>query len=400
MKNDTVVKNLDERQTDLDKRLISYSALASLILTVPNLANGSVVKTDPADQSGLQTVTIDFDNDSNNDLIIKCGVQTGVAANDIRVSNAGLMVANYDLYGSSWWYGLALNSGYTIGPGAQFATMHQQVLIYSGNGPWEGVNQKFIGVKFDISGATHYGWIKLSCTGSPEYRLTLYEYAYETTADLGIKAGSDQSLPVELSSFNASFINRAVNLSWTTQSELDNIGFILERCIAGENGSSPDWQEIASYQTHDELKSAGNTSARTDYTFVDITVQPNTTYLYRISDVSTSGVKEIKDIIEITTREIEIIPEETALDPVFPNPFNAATQFCYHLSEDAEVSLIAVDLMGRTVRNLIQENQPAGSYHHFWNGKDNNGNTLSSGVYLLVLKAGEIMRTQKVNLLK
>ncbi len=75
----------------------------------------------------------------------------------------------------------------------------------------------------------------------------------------------DISLPVQLFSFSAEPMDGGVMLRWTTQSETDNVGFILECSVDAGAG----WSEIASYQSADELKGQGNTSASTDYAFWD-----------------------------------------------------------------------------------------------------------------------------------
>jgi len=91
----------------------------------------------------------------------------------------------------------ALNWGVRIGPKAQFESLGLLVL-YSGicpacsaRGPWAGVNNKFLGVTFKISGRTHYGWVRVNL-----HTKTITGYAYETNANQPILAG-DKSGPVK-----------------------------------------------------------------------------------------------------------------------------------------------------------------------------------------------------------
>ncbi|MCK5145497.1 hypothetical protein KAR48_02010 [bacterium] len=79
------------------------------------------------------------------------------------------------------------------------------------------------------------------------------------------------SLPVQLSSFKAEPLIRGMSLHWTTQSETDNLGFILERAI---HNAPQQWNVMASYETHPELMGQGNSSECHEYTFTDKTAQP------------------------------------------------------------------------------------------------------------------------------
>ncbi len=155
----------------------------------------------------------------------------------------------------------ALNLNAYIGPGGGFR-------LNDNWGPlapqFQGAGTKYAGFKFNLGANTHYGWIKLTMAGDYS-SLIINEWAYDDIPDQGINAGSDQSLPVELSSFTASQAKGAINISWTTESETDNLGFILERQLKGETN----WATIASYKTHTQLAGQGNKTSQTKYNFAD-----------------------------------------------------------------------------------------------------------------------------------
>ena len=201
----------------------------------------------------------------------------------------------------------------------------------------------------------------------------------------------DISLPVKLFSFSAEPEDKGVVVRWTTQSETDNLGFILERAVSG------DWQEIASYQTVDELKGQGNTSASTDYAFLDEDAPFGQVVQYRLSDVNTAGEAHVYDVLQIT---LEVRPEATVLKPAYPNPFNPETNIKYELAERAEVTLVVYDLLGRKVKTLVSQPQAIGSYDLFWHADDESGREVASGMYFLVLNAGKIVKTQKVTVVR
>jgi hypothetical protein len=212
---------------------------------------------------------------------------------------------------------------------------------------------------------------------------------------------TDASLPVALSSFSAVCEGQSVILAWATESETDNLGFILERAVSvGAQNSVPDpedWTTIASYQTHDDLKGQGNTSSKTEYAFVDTEVEPGVTYQYRVSDVSTDGKVTTYAPLFITTDDL---PEETTLDKAYPNPFNPSTYIAYHLAEDSDVQISVYDMLGRKVQTLFTGQQVAGSYHVYWHGKNEAGNISPTGTYLIRMQTENTAQVQKVLLMK
>lgn len=84
----------------------------------------------------------------------------------------------------------------------------------------------------------------------------------------------------------------------------------------------------------------------------------------------------------------------------YPNPFNPSTTIHYNLPKSANVSLKIFNALGQEVKTLVQENQAAGEQSIAWDGKNNSGNPVSSGVYLYVLKSGSEVLSRKMLLLK
>lgn len=82
-------------------------------------------------------------------------------------------------------------------------------------------------------------------------------------------------------------------------------------------------------------------------------------------------------------------PDDFALLPNYPNPFNPATTITYRLGRSAEVELAIFNQLGQQIRLLQRQRQPAGTYTISWDGKDDNGAVQASGVYFCRLKAGD-----------
>ncbi len=99
------------------------------------------------------------------------------------------------------------------------------------------------------------------------------------------------------------------------------------------------------------------------------------------------------------------IPERTALLPNYPNPFNPETWIPYQLAEPAEVTLGIYAASGVLVRTLALGYQPAGIYQYrsraaYWDGKNEVGESVASGVYFYTLTAGDFAATRKMLIMK
>jgi len=94
------------------------------------------------------------------------------------------------------------------------------------------------------------------------------------------------------------------------------------------------------------------------------------------------------------------LPEEFVLEQNYPNPFNPSTQISYKISTGNHVSLTIHDLLGREIKTLVSAFQPAGHYSLTWNGKDELGNAVPSGVYLYSLHSGGFVLSKKMMLMK
>ncbi len=94
------------------------------------------------------------------------------------------------------------------------------------------------------------------------------------------------------------------------------------------------------------------------------------------------------------------IPENIVLHNAYPNPFNPTTTIRFNISEAGNINLTIFDLMGREVRTLVQGFTNTGSQSVIWDGKDNNGGLLSSGVYIYRLESKKQQVSKKLILLK
>ena len=102
---------------------------------------------------------------------------------------------------------------------------------------------------------------------------------------------------------------------------------------------------------------------------------------------------------------VALTPKETELLSNYPNPFNPETWIPYRLAEDANVTLTIYDLSGHVVRTLNVGHRIASAYENrskaiYWDGRNNLGEQVASGVYFYTLTAGDFSATRKMLILK
>lgn len=107
-----------------------------------------------------------------------------------------------------------------------------------------------------------------------------------------------------------------------------------------------------------------------------------------------SGSLDVKD------QNDDNLPKSFRLEQNFPNPFNASTTITYELAYPEKATLTIYNLTGRKIRTLSEGRKSAGQHRLVWDGKDENGDTVSSGIYLYRLTVGELTRVRKMMFVK
>ncbi|MFC2094780.1 YCF48-related protein, partial [Bacteroidota bacterium] len=187
---------------------------------------------------------------------------------------------------------------------------------------------------------------------------TLYGVAIETASadtsatytcgSLGfIMRNSLVVVPVELAGFTASVSGSDVTLNWQTATELNNMGFEIER-----REVDADWVELG------YIEGRGTTTETSEYVFVDKNVIAGT-YNYRIKQIDFDGSFEyynLADAVEVG------VPDQFKLSQNYPNPFNPTTKINYSVPVDGFVTISIYNILGEEVTTLINANVKAGNY--------------------------------------
>jgi Secretion system C-terminal sorting domain len=207
-------------------------------------------------------------------------------------------------------------------------------------------------------------------------------------------------LPVTLSSFTATYLTDLPVLQWVTQSEQSNQGWNIYRNIE----ESPE----NSLQVNSELISgSGTTSEMTEYMFTDeYEVENGITYYYWLESISMNGMVEDFGPVSLMIPEDDgdpspEIPLVYGLHQNYPNPFNPSTQICFALEVEGEADLSIYNVKGQKVRELyngfVNKNM---ILTYTWDGLDEYGSEVSSGIYMYQLKTENKTYTKKLNLIK
>jgi hypothetical protein len=104
------------------------------------------------------------------------------------------------------------------------------------------------------------------------------------------------------------------------------------------------------------------------------------------------------DAIEPTPSNV--MPTQFALSQNYPNPFNPTTSLDLSLPEASRVQAVVYNIMGQQVRILADSDLPAGYYSLSWDGLNDQGQAVSSGVYFCSVRAGELNTSIKMLLMK
>jgi hypothetical protein len=212
-----------------------------------------------------------------------------------------------------------------------------------------------------------------SCSGSGG--------SYTTTLLVpGTWSTLDNPLPVELSSFAAKMYDQdKVKLNWSTQTEVNNYGFNVER-----QTQCGQWEKVGF------VNGNGNSNSPKEYSFIDKSLIGGSKFLYRLKQVDNDGQFEYSEAVEV-----EVVPTQFELSQNYPNPFNPSTKIRYQLPQESKVVIKIYNILGSEVMELVNDKREAGVYEVEFNASN-----LSSGTYIYKIAADNFVQTKKMILLK
>ena len=236
---------------------------------------------------------------------------------------------------------------------------------------------------------------------------SMYEVENLLGATYDISGMTDLPLPIQLSSFEATAGDGRVNLLWRTASELNNLGFEIYRSL---NTSGP-YSIIDSYISNEGLVGAGNSNQEKVYEFLDINVSNGNSYYYKIGDVDYTGLRTlhgpilVKPIAQLSEPPaVSDIPDNYKLYTNYPNPFNPETSIRVDIPTSRESSQYAEitvhNNVGSLVKRLFSGTLSAGTHHFKWDGKNQSGNAMATGIYFVSFHTKLFKATKKMVLIR
>ncbi len=189
------------------------------------------------------------------------------------------------------------------------------------------------------------------------------------------------------------------------------VGTLLTNCAASCSGSAIEvtWRlsEAAAGMYFVVLRACGPTEAfigmpnveikrdRLSFSFHDSKIEPGSTYRYRVDLYNEGGRSVLFETQAISTPVMPITLYQNR-----PNPFNPSTAITYHIPDRYHVRLAVYDSSGRPVARLVDALEEKGFHSIEWNGRDEEGRSVASGVYFYRLVAGKHAISKKMMLIR
>lgn len=206
--------------------------------------------------------------------------------------------------------------------------------------------------------------------------------------------------PAHFNSFNFQSDSMGIWLNWSTQASTENLGFDILR-------SSSEMGEYA-LLNENVIPVSTNSNEIHNYSFVDQDVEPGETYYYKIADVSLSGETTMYGPISATAYTTDIFnnkpgnnaPQGYELREAYPNPFNGKTSIYFSMAKSGVITIEVYNLMGQKIRTLLSEKREAGNHFVTWDGINDFGQQLGSGVYLYKMTINNFQASKRIVYLK
>lgn len=383
--------------------------------TLGTLATGSTVRyTYPGNQNVTGTTYYNMDVDNG----FTKTMQNDVTVTNLSFSNAGTLALNgYNLYLAG--KDISFYSTNTVFSDLAVSLANAQIAGMSINRVWttsgsfaNPVNVTFRYPDTESSSTTVGVWYKGDAgiwTKLGSYSAVASGgYMYVTVSGLnsigtGAKgplkwtiAEDIDTLPVELSSFTAGFsAQNYVTLQWTTQSETNVSGYRIYR------GLDAELQNAEMLNTFIE---ATNTSQLQVYVYWDKDVTDDGTYYYWLQNVDFDGSSQFHGPVSITVNLTEggtpAVPIRNGITNAYPNPFNPSTSIEFGVLRAGNTSIDVFNVRGQHVRRLFNGMREAGVYTLRWDGTDDSGLPLPSGIYSIRMSGNGTASVRKVMLMK
>lgn len=238
---------------------------------------------------------------------------------------------------------------------------------------------------------------------------------------VGIYISADQTLAVKMSGFWGNGGDGCDTLFWRTESEQDNLGFLIYRRIkplfydsthtSSVSRNSSEISDIANLIKKEKLKASdtlwtkitekmipgspsGVSHGTRNYKYLDFDVINNIAYEYKLAAIDYNS--SVEEFGPVELMPFKRIPAVFRLHNNYPNPFRKATVIKFELPEKMRISLNIYNIQGRLVKRLIHPDKPLQAVYHqvLWDGLDDRGRVLSAGPYIYRLSSEKYVKAR------
>lgn len=392
----TLLGDRDQSSVWEDVPFVSSTGAVDLHIQpgVPTLVEGNAIP--------LPGFDIDYDNQDRNNHRPDIGADEGLFT-PVTANPEGIVIDEDDL--------TVLPDGVTVSPGG---TVPSELLSADSGFPAQIYTITATGLRnvtiYKPTGwATDwYCWIiagsEVFDGPNPIPSLTpshTFEYVdFDAKGTATVLINDNQTLPVELSSFTATVSSELfVTLKWVAESETNHAGYNVYRAETEELGTA--------LQLNAQIIDHGIANgSQISYAYSDFETSNNMQYYYWLESLSLDGVSQFFGPLAVTlgdhSQEPQVpnIPIVTSLQNAFPNPFNPHTNLRYSLKEAGTVKIDIFNVKGQLLKSFNAKHANPGYYQVSWDGRDQHGLPVASGIYMYRMTSGKYCNTKKMILAK
>ncbi len=331
------------------------------------------------------------------DLSTNCG-STSITQLDIDISGS-VVTSDFDAGSFKIWH--SSNPTFSTSTATQIGTSKD----FNANLIWTGLSavitstESYIFFTASLSDTAVMGHvIKATIPNDGISASGEYDNGIQGNFPIG-EAVEGSVLPVELSFFNAvSTEDKNVTITWITETENGVSGYYLYR-------SATEQWELSDKINVMITNPVSVQNTQKTYSFTDSEVFEGYSYWYWLECVDIDGTTHLfGPVVANLEGDYEdgppVIIEETAINTCYPNPFNPSTKISFNLAEGDNVIINIYDVRGKKVRDIINRYYDKGFHQIDWDGKDESGKSVSSGVYFIRMKTSDYEGVTKAMLLK
>jgi hypothetical protein len=225
-----------------------------------------------------------------------------------------------------------------------------------------------------------------------------------------LRDGSNASIPAKTISGQIVVNNPPAAVDLLSPADGSTIDTAMNVVLRWSNSIDADTDDVVKYEIHltcaDSNLCFGNLFAPS-FILKKNTLKAHTEYTWRVD--ATDDIDTVSSTRVFTFKTPSVagferyrmdVPDEFTVEQIYPNPFNSSATVRFTVPFETQVIVAIHDLIGRTIARLMSALVKPGRHSLTWNGEDDNGNAVASGIYVCIVTAGKYSAAKKIILLR